>query len=75
MLRSWPLGLYLLAFAFMHISRWVNQMNWIPNFGVIIVLLTTLNMIFSVTYCSELYVPISFYYECTFLPSKGVNVF
>lgn len=42
MLRSWPLGLYLLAFAFMHISRWVNQMNWIQNFGVIIVLLTSL---------------------------------
>lgn len=48
MLRSWPLGLYLLAFAFMHISRWVNEMNWIQNFGVIIALLTSLEQLTSI---------------------------
>jgi hypothetical protein len=30
----------------------------------LLVHVTTQNMIFSVTYCSELHVPISFYYEC-----------
>jgi hypothetical protein len=37
-------------------------------------IITTVDIIFSVTYCSELHVPVSFYYLCTFLPSKDVDV-